>query len=105
MVRAGTSAELERAGRLVIKLPASDDTVVVVSTRRGLYAFDSVCPHLGGPLDGGAVARATVTCPWHGRRYSLQSGRCVPARGAGPRLRRWRVWMEDGQVWIDEEVG
>lgn len=48
-----------------------------------LRATDAVCPHHGGPLVEGRVreagdeaSTATVTCPWHSYRYSLEHGRC-----------------------------
>jgi hypothetical protein len=38
----------------------------------------NVCPHLGGPLDAGEVdAAGVVTCPWHGRRFDVRTGRRV----------------------------
>jgi Rieske Fe-S protein len=41
-------------------------------------SFSTVCPHLGGPLDGGDVdAAGVVTCPWHGRRFDVRTGRRV----------------------------
>ncbi|HXJ35950.1 MAG TPA: Rieske (2Fe-2S) protein [Candidatus Eisenbacteria bacterium] len=39
--------------------------------------FSSVCPHLGGPLDGAAVEDGCVTCPWHGYRFDVRTGRRV----------------------------
>jgi len=103
-VRAGTVAELDRAGRLVVPDAAYGAPVVVVKTERGLFAFEDECPHAGSSLRDGEVAGSTVTCPWHGRRYSLKSGRCVSAHGTPGRLRRWRAWLDDGQVWIGAEI-
>lgn len=100
----GSAEELGRLGRLVVEMPQWDVALVVVSTRRGLFAFGDSCPHAGAPLDYAAVAAATVTCLRHSRRYSLKSGRCVSALGAAARLRRWRAWLEDGHVWIGEEM-
>lgn len=38
-------------------------------------AHSAVCPHLLGPLDGGAVAdNGTITCPWHGYQFDVLSG-------------------------------
>lgn len=35
----------------------------------------AVCPHLLGPLDGGDVAAdGSITCPWHGYRFDVQTG-------------------------------
>jgi len=46
--------------------------------------FSTVCPHLGGPLDAAEVdAGGVVTCPWHGRRFDVRTGRQVSAGGGG----------------------
>jgi 3-phenylpropionate/trans-cinnamate dioxygenase ferredoxin component len=103
-VYAGTVDELSRRGRLVVQVPGSDVAVVVVRTRRGVFAFGDSCPHGGAPLRGGEVAGTTVTCLRHARRYSLKSGRCVSALGAAARLRRWRAWLDGSGVWIGEEL-
>ena len=42
--------------------------------------FSTVCPHLGGPLDQATVdATGIVTCPWHGHRFDVRTGRRVLA--------------------------
>jgi nitrite reductase/ring-hydroxylating ferredoxin subunit len=39
-----------------------------------------VCPHFGGPLDDAPVDdRGIVTCPWHGYRFDVRTGRRVTA--------------------------
>jgi nitrite reductase/ring-hydroxylating ferredoxin subunit len=101
---AGTVDELSRRGRLVVRVPRSDVAVVVVKTRRGVFAFGDSCPHAGAPLRAGDVARTTVTCLRHARRYSLKSGRCLSALGSAARLRRWRAWVDDTNVWLGEEL-
>jgi 3-phenylpropionate/trans-cinnamate dioxygenase ferredoxin component len=103
-VYAGTVDELSRRGRLVVQVPQSDVAVVVVRTRRGVFAFDDCCPHAGAPLRDGNVAGTTVTCLSHARRYSLKSGRCLSALGSPARLHRWRAWLDDSNVWIGEEM-
>ena len=39
------------------------------------YAIDDACPHQGAPLSDGIVFDRSVTCTWHGWRFSLESGR------------------------------
>jgi nitrite reductase/ring-hydroxylating ferredoxin subunit len=41
----------------------------------GLVAWSTLCPHWLGPLDGDPDAQGGVTCPWHGYRFELSSGR------------------------------
>lgn len=46
-----------------------------------LFAVQSFCPHLMGPLFQGTIAGETVTCPWHQWRFDLSSGRRLDAEG------------------------
>ncbi len=39
------------------------------------YAMDDSCPHQGAPLSDGLLCDKTVTCSWHGWRFSLDDGR------------------------------
>lgn len=50
-----------------------------------VLASQAFCPHLLGPLFQGTRAGETITCPWHGWRFSLRSGERVDApAGEGP---------------------
>jgi len=41
----------------------------------------TVCPHLGGPLEHASVEDGCVTCPWHGYRFDIRTGRSADGRG------------------------
>jgi nitrite reductase [NAD(P)H] small subunit len=66
-------------------VPPGEGRAVTVEGRRvalfraedGWFAVDAVCPHRGGPLADGIVARRTVVCPLHERRFDLRDGREV----------------------------
>ena len=52
--------------------------VVVIPGRERLYVFREICPHMGGPLGEATVCKdGTLECPWHGYRFSLETGRLV----------------------------
>lgn len=57
------------------------DEMDVLMVRRGstLYGIAEVCGHAGGPLAEGTLDGMVVTCPWHGSRFCIDSGR--PRRG------------------------
>jgi len=38
------------------------------------YAIEDTCPHQGAPLSDGMVEGKSVTCSWHGWRFSLENG-------------------------------
>lgn len=57
-------------------------TIAVFRTREGaVFATSAECPHKRGPLADGIVAGSTVTCPLHGFRFELATGRAL---GAAP---------------------
>ena len=43
--------------------------------------FVATCPHLGGPLEDASVEDGCITCPWHGYRFDLRTGRSADGRG------------------------
>ena len=62
------------------------------------YAIDDTCPHQGAPLCDGLVAGKSVTCTWHGWRYSLEDGRRLDAsRG---KVGTYPVRVRDGEIQV-----
>lgn len=48
------------------------------------HVLDNTCCHRGGPLGDGELEGNVVTCPWHGWRYDVTTGKCVaPSPQAG----------------------
>jgi nitrite reductase/ring-hydroxylating ferredoxin subunit len=98
-VDSGPADELLAKGRIVVKF--GDTEVLVLRTRRKLYAIENRCPHLGRELADAPVTGQTLTCPDHSRRYDLASGR--PAGHAScrtARLRTFDVAVVHGRVWL-----
>ena len=65
-------------------------SIAIFSCAGRLFATQSFCPHLMGPLFQGTIAGETVTCPWHEWRFSLRTGCRLHASGeempGGPTL-------------------
>jgi nitrite reductase/ring-hydroxylating ferredoxin subunit len=97
----GSETELDRRGRLVARLSEPPVDVLVVRTRRRVFAVENRCPHLGSGLDSGDVRGRVITCGAHGRRFDLRSGRWLapPGRSA-QRLVTMRAWVDGGKVWV-----
>lgn len=64
-----------------------------------LSASEANCRHQNADLTGGTCEGDIVTCPRHGWRYNLATGECLTESWA--RLRTFRVWTEDGDVYLD----
>jgi nitrite reductase/ring-hydroxylating ferredoxin subunit len=65
-----------------------------------LRAHAVQCPHWLGPLDAARIDAGAVTCPWHGWRFDVRTGRALDGRAA--RLATPpRIEVDtDGRVWI-----
>ena len=65
------------------ELPENDGTYVEVQGHRialfnlrgEIYAIDSTCTHMGGPLSEGRVKGDEVECPWHGSHFGIKTGK------------------------------
>ena len=60
----GASKEVEHDGRIY----------ALFNVDGQISALDGICPHQGGPLAEGQVEGTTVTCPWHGWQFDVQTG-------------------------------
>jgi len=75
------------------------DVLLARSQNGHLCAIANTCSHLGGPLDEGSRDGDAVTCPWHGSRFDLCTGRVLegPAVFAQP---RYETRIQEGQVQV-----
>jgi nitrite reductase (NADH) small subunit len=48
------------------------------------HAIDDACNHRGGPLSEGHVEGEVVVCPWHGAKFSINTGEPLSTPGRGP---------------------
>lgn len=74
-----------------------------------VFAFDSECPHKGGPLHYGQLEGRGIRCPWHRYVFSLEDGRLLESpfgskfgkwREAG-NLRIYQITIESGQISVE----
>ena len=69
----------------VISVQAGERWYALANVDGVLHAVDNNCPHNGGPLARGELDGRVLTCPWHGWRWDVSSGRnCWPGTD-------WRV--------------
>jgi nitrite reductase/ring-hydroxylating ferredoxin subunit/uncharacterized membrane protein len=66
------------------KVDVAGVTVLLHRSGADVHALDSVCSHMGGPLDQGEIAGGCVTCPWHGSTFRLEDGSIVRGPASHP---------------------
>jgi 3-phenylpropionate/trans-cinnamate dioxygenase ferredoxin subunit len=62
-----------------------------------LFAVGDACPHQGASLSEGKLRGATITCPLHGARFDLRTGRVLGGSGYPP-LQMLTVTVENGKI-------
>jgi nitrite reductase/ring-hydroxylating ferredoxin subunit len=67
-----TRADLDPDRPLPIDTPWGSMTLFVAGEH--VFATQSFCTHLEGPLFQGTRSGETITCPWHQWRFSLADG-------------------------------
>jgi len=85
--------------------PGKGVVVVVKGTRIALfncegayYAIRNTCPHMGGDLGEGYLSGDVVTCPWHGWRFNVKTGRNPEADVVA--VRTYEVKVEGEEVYV-----
>ena len=78
----------------------ADDRIVALFNVDGVFhALDGICPHQGGPLGKGRLQGCTLTCPWHGWQYNVETGQHLT--NASIRHPRFPVKVEGADVLVD----
>ena len=77
------------------------EEIVLCRVNGEVCALHGICTHEDLPLDGGSIEDGVLTCPWHGARYDVRTGRVL----ALPAIRPLRVYRsrvdEDGRVRVE----
>jgi nitrite reductase (NADH) small subunit len=93
-------AELDQLRPGARKLCTVDDRRIALFNLDGtIYAIDNHCTHRDGPVGAGQLNNTVITCPWHGWRFDVATGRCLESEGKD--LRQYPVSVEGNVVLID----
>jgi len=98
-------AEYVKVARVTDLDPGKGMLAVVNGTRIALfncdgtfYAIRGSCPHMGGELWEGLLSGEVVTCPWHGWRFNVKTGKNPAAEVVA--VRTYDVKVEAEEVYI-----
>jgi len=72
----GKQSELAPGAMKKVTVEGMDD-IVVANVAGKFYAMRGVCNHQGGPLAEGELEANVITCPWHGAKWDVTSGKLV----------------------------
>ena len=66
---------------LTLAILVDDIPCLLIRTGDQYYAIEDVCSHDGQPLTNGPIENCAITCPRHGAKFDLKTGKplCLPA--------------------------
>ena len=74
--------------------------IVIANANGKFYAIDDRCAHMNAPLSLGNLTGNVVTCPFHGAKFDVTSGKKVgepvltPSQEMEPLPKTWQNFME-----------
>ena len=86
-----------REGRAVI---VGNREIAIFNLGDRFLAVDNRCPHKSGPLADGIVSGATVVCPLHAWKISLETGEGVNSASASSCVETFCARVEHGVIFL-----
>ena len=90
-------ADTELADGQHRKADAGGVPVLLYRTAGTVYALDSTCSHMGGPLEEGTISDGCVICPWHGSTFRFADGSIVRGPASTPEP-CYQTRIQDGRI-------
>jgi nitrite reductase/ring-hydroxylating ferredoxin subunit len=70
-----TTSELSTTKALKVK--AGGQSILVATANGHACAIANKCPHLGLPMSTGKIENGIITCPFHGSKFDMKTGKNV----------------------------
>lgn len=85
----------------------NDQEILLTKVDNGYYAISNKCPHMGGSLFKGTLEAGVITCPRHGSKFDVKTGKAL----GKPKIlflkfdvnddRSYPIRLEDDDILID----
>ena len=89
LVKVAETSEISRGQMKVSKL--AEKEILIVNVNGNYYAIANRCTHKNGDLSKGSLDGNIITCPVHGARFDVTTGKAV----AGPKIAFFRAKTND----------
>jgi nitrite reductase/ring-hydroxylating ferredoxin subunit len=74
--------------------------LVLCNVAGKLFAAINICPHAGLPIGDGDLAGKTLTCPYHGYTYNVETGKNIDDADDMP-LTTFPIRVVDGKIEVE----
>jgi nitrite reductase/ring-hydroxylating ferredoxin subunit len=74
-------------------------SLLVCNVDGEIFVVENRCTHAGSSLDAGRLNGHEISCPMHGGKFDVRTGRCVKGLGTEP-IRTFEVFVDDDRISI-----
>ncbi len=88
----------------------NDQEVLITKVENDYYAIANKCPHMGGSLFKGDLENGVITCPRHGAKFDVKTGKAL----GKPKIlflefkvgdeQSYPIKLEENDILVDIEV-
>lgn len=96
-VRVAAAKDIPPGGAAIVETDGR--TIAVFNVDGEFYAIDDTCTHEEASLSAGERSGEIVTCPKHGSRFNVRTGRVLSLPAVVP-VNTYPVKVEEGQILI-----
>jgi 3-phenylpropionate/trans-cinnamate dioxygenase ferredoxin component len=106
-VKAARIADI--AAGSVLRVEHGGEAILVTNIDGSFYAISDTCTHQGGTLSQGTIKDGIVTCPRHGSRFDVRTGKnmlgpkILLVRGKTDDVRSYPVKVEGDDILVGVE--
>jgi 3-phenylpropionate/trans-cinnamate dioxygenase ferredoxin subunit len=75
--------------------------VAICKVNGKFYVIEDVCPHQGSSYEGGEIDGEVLTCPLHGWRTNVVTGKSLESEAI--EIETYEVRVEDGFLYVKVE--
>ena len=85
----------------MVHVEAAGKDVLVTNIDGNFYAMDDICKHAGANLHEGELDGKVLTCPWHGAKWDVTTGKLVACLAKLQDEPTYKVTVEGDTVYVE----
>ena len=85
--------------RSVNKFILNEKEILLTYVNNQIYLTDSICLHMGAPLEKGRLTNDYIQCPWHGCKWNFKNGKCL---NNSMKLNVYEHVLENNEIYLIE---
>lgn len=85
--------------RSVNKFILNEKEILITYINNQIYLTDSICLHMGAPLEKGRLTNDYIQCPWHGCKWNFKNGKCL---NNSMKLNVYEYVLENNEIYLVE---